>query len=169
MTSYFKNFPTIFSQIGNNQVLVTDITKNVRIRNVLMKNIISFDEYVLRDGETPEDVSFVLYDTTDYYWIVMLVNERFDRIYDFVMTPNALNKYVKNKYKDKAESVRYYVDLKTGIQTSGNNVKLHNNNVNLTAITNRKYEEMRNESNRLIKIPSAPAIEVILRQFRGLI
>ena len=86
--SYFKNFPVAvidFSELGEEpkEYLISDIITNVRVKSDLLTNLTYYEEYDIRDGETPEIISEKFYGTPFYHWVIMLVNERYDYIFDF--------------------------------------------------------------------------------------
>ena len=58
---YFDNFPTFLYPFKvNNKTefkLVTDISQNVRVRKEILANITLYDEYDIREGETPEIIA----------------------------------------------------------------------------------------------------------------
>lgn len=68
----FKNYPQITYRIGNKDITLVDIFKNISFTNVENNN--AFDDYYIQDGETPENVSLKFYGTTSYGWLVLLVN-----------------------------------------------------------------------------------------------
>lgn len=68
----FKIYDKITYTIGNREVTLSDIFRNVSFSNVETSK--AFDDYYIQDGETPELVSVRLYGTTSYSWLIMLVN-----------------------------------------------------------------------------------------------
>ena len=62
---YFNEFPNIYYSFKINGkdkfVLIKDITQNVRIRKEILANITLYDEYDIRDGETPEIIAEKIY------------------------------------------------------------------------------------------------------------
>lgn len=73
----FKNYPEITYKIGNKEISLIDIFKNVAFTNT--DNNLAFIDYYIQDGETPEIVSAKIYGTTEYSWLVLLVNNIADR------------------------------------------------------------------------------------------
>jgi len=104
---YFKDFPKFvydFQYTNDRDVrtsIVTDITRNVRFRKELMKNVTMFDEYDVQDGETPEIIAEKLYGNAQYHWILMLLNERYDYISDFPLEEPALVRHIESRYTKK--------------------------------------------------------------------
>lgn len=119
---YFANFPKIVYDFdlssGIDYKIVTDITRNVRVRKQILENITLYDYYDIGEGETPEIISEKVYGTPYYHWVIMLVNQRYDYVNDFPLTQRELDAYVDEKYGEKKYHVNQYkVDgiIKEGI------------------------------------------------------
>lgn len=129
---YFSNFPKLVYDfdlgVGTDYRVVTDITRNVRIRKFVLENISLFDYYDVAEGETPEIISEKVYGTPYYHWVIMLVNQRYDYITDFPLSQQELDAYIRKKYTEaKMYSINCY--KKNGVITEGVNViKLVNSN-----------------------------------------
>lgn len=120
---YFKNFPSFlydFDINGKTEYrLVKDITQNVRLRKQLLSNVTLYDEYDIRDGETPEIIAEKIYGSPMYHWVVMLVNERYNYIDDFPLPTYQLEKHITAKYGAGNEyKTHHYVDIGGNIAES---------------------------------------------------
>lgn len=100
--SYFAPFnyvlyPNFITQTKD-PVILKNITSRVvrKISPVDDKSI--FYTYTMLEGERPEDVSYKLYGNVNYYWTILLANERFDYNYDFPLTSKQLNEMIIEKY-----------------------------------------------------------------------
>lgn len=51
--------------------------------------------YTVADGETPESVSYKYYGTTEYWWIVMMINNIKDVFYDWPMMITEVKEYAE--------------------------------------------------------------------------
>lgn len=163
---YFSNFSKFaydFEINGQRKVLiVSDITTNVRFRKEILANIALYDEYDMKDGETPEIVAEKVYGNPEYHWIVMLVNERFDYIADYPLTYDALLNYVKDTYgEDKVDATHHYINSDGFI--------VDEYQPGATPVSNLQHEERINESKRRIKIVSPNLIGTVLKQFSDII
>lgn len=119
---YFANFPKIVYDFdlssGVDYKIITDITRNVRLRKQVLENISVYDFYDIAEGETPEIISEKIYGTPYYHWVIMLVNQRYDYVNDFPLTQLELDTYIDQKYGNKKYHVHdYKVDgfIKEGI------------------------------------------------------
>jgi len=74
--------------------ILTDITTRARLRastDILL-------EFELNEGETPEMVSQLVYDTPYYHWVIMMVNNIFDIYTEWFMADEQLYEYCVKKY-----------------------------------------------------------------------
>jgi hypothetical protein len=111
---YFTNFPKIYYDFPQDATstslqILTDITTNVRIRKQVLENITLYDEYDMKEGETPEIVAEKVYGDPELHWVIMLVNERYDYLKDFPMSSLELEQHTINKYgADNLDDVHHY-------------------------------------------------------------
>lgn len=101
---YFAEFPDIYYDFeikGKRELrIVKDIARNVRFRKEVLANVTLYDEYDMKDGETPEIVAEKFYGSPEYHWVVMLVNERYDAINEFPLAVPEFEEYIRDRYGD---------------------------------------------------------------------
>lgn len=177
---YFKDFPQITYQfeIGGKKktTIVTDITRNVRFRKELFSNVAMYDEYIIRDGETPEIIAEKVYGNANLHWVIMLINERFDYLADFPLTQLQLTAYIKDKYTrpdrpENAPPVEYdihHYENDDGYVVNGDAFNPLDPDFVPTAVTNIEYEERKNEEKRKIKLISPNLLNQVLAQYKDL-
>jgi len=163
--SYFYRLPELFYNFpikGRDTLFILrDITVNFRILKDALDNVVIYEEYDVVDGETPEIVSQKLYGTPRYHWVIMMANERYDYIKDWVLPYDRLEQYCKDKYGDEEvfsthhyeDSDGYVVDSDTALATP---------------ISNLDYESKINESKRRIKVISLSVIQALIQQYTSL-
>ena len=161
---YFDNFPTfLYPYTVNNKLeykLVKDISQNVRVRKEILSNVTLYDEYDIRDGETPEIISEKIYGSPLYHWVVMLCNDRYNYVDDFPLPIPELEKHIANKYgSSHMYDTHHYVDSKGFIVDSSQG----------TSVSNYDYEFSINESKRRIKLISPTLLNTILKNFKDII
>lgn len=119
---YFEHFPKIYYdyKIGKNTdiKIVTDITRNVRVIKDVLSNITLYDEYDIKEGETPEIIADKFYGSPLYHWVVMLTNERYDYVNDFPLPYAELEKHIKEKYGSRTVSFNVNDPLQVNIEYS---------------------------------------------------
>lgn len=169
--SYFSKLPSMYYSLSKpgEQVkveIVKDIFVRAGIRNELRDNIFIYDEYDIKDGETPEMLADQFYGDSELHWIILLTNEIHDFIYDWPMTERALNKYVKKKYT-RPLGVHHYRKR----QTSGDPNIWITVDASLAGaagvypVSNLEYEESENEKKRRIKILKKEALGEFISEF----
>ena len=143
--------------------IVTDITRRIKIDANVVRNYGAYDKYIVKDGETPEIISYNYYDTVDYYWVIMLVNNIFDGLSELPQNQYSLEQQCIKKYGETGiYDIHHYEDA-DGIEINpmvvGNSLSIFNSVTmqfdlhpisQYTAITNYDYEIKKNEKNREI-------------------
>lgn len=158
---YFRQFPKIFYDFkySNRDIKihsVTDITTNVRFRKDLLQNVVAYDMYDIRDGETPEILAERFYGDAQLHWIIMLGNDKYDYINDFPMTVVELEKFIEDKYGDTKYDVKYYTldGFIVSYDTPG-----------AGTISNYDWEFMQNDKKRQVKIFTRESIKAVLDRY----
>lgn len=102
---YFSNFPTqlfLLKPASYNKaaeyVTVTDITRNVRFKREVIDKISIYELVNITDGDTIENYTERLYGTPYYYWVLMLLNERYDYINDLPILSSAIDDKILYTY-----------------------------------------------------------------------
>lgn len=118
---YFKDFPRFlydfnFGDGVSKTTVVTDITRNVRVRREILANVAIYDEYDIVDGETPEIISEKFYGTSEYHWIIMLANEKYDYLTDFPLPESQLVKHIATAYNPTLTSTDWYWKTIDGVK-----------------------------------------------------
>lgn len=75
--TYFRNFDRIPYRFGNNEEAVnfTNMGVYVDVIDQIKDNVTAYSEYTILENMRPDQVSFQLYGTTDYYWTFFLLND----------------------------------------------------------------------------------------------
>lgn len=134
---------------------VKDITTNVRFRKQLLSQITLYDEYDIQSGETPDIIAAKYYGSSEYHWVIMLANERFNYVTDFPLDYYAFELYVNDKYGEDLYAVHHYEDENGFVVNAG------------YPISNYEYEERENEKKRRIKLISPKMLSTILTNFKA--
>jgi hypothetical protein len=108
---YFKSFPyTYYSQDDRATVqLVTNITTRVVLSDEVKNNLSIYDEYDIKDGETPEILADKFYNNPQLHWIVLHTNEILDPRFDWPQTSENLSRYIQGKYSNTI-AIHHYED-----------------------------------------------------------
>lgn len=162
---YFQEIPQIYYEfdVNGNRVLkvVRDITSNVRFISSILENVTLYDEYDIREGETPEIISDKYYGTSEYHWIIMLTNQRFDYLNDWPMAYHVFEQHVIDKYTlEGLGDTHHYVD--------GRGFIVMQDALGAMAVSNYDFESQLNESKRRIKLISPAIINAVVTEYKRL-
>lgn len=124
MGAFFSQFPKVnYDIIGDSSfVTLTDFTKNVDVNDELLVDS-AYTFYDILDGERPDNVSYKLYGTTNYYWTFFILNNDMRKGLNFSwpLSSNQLEKMFEKEY-DKYSVITFLPkDVKdiTGLNQSG--------------------------------------------------
>ena len=155
---YFEKFPTTFFTLDDRKTVqtVTNIFLRTVINDELKSNFSLFEEYDVKDGETPEILADKLYGSSEYHWIVLHMNDIVDPRYEWPLSTRNLIKYAQGTYQD-IYGIHHYEDA------VGNWVMP--SVPNSTPISNFMHEDRINESKRRIKLLKPQYVEAVTREF----
>jgi len=174
---YFSLFPTIFyDAVGNSDPkVVTHLLKRVAVHGKARQNISVFDTYDVRNGETPEMIAHKYYDDAEYHWVVLLVNNITDRYHQWPMNTRQFLSHLAERY-DNVDAVHHYEiyqesgDTNVKINIGTNNVDVDGNTIaDALLITNREYEEEKQDEIRKIRLLDPIYLEQFVKDFQRLI
>jgi hypothetical protein len=104
MPHFFKNFPLTgyqFKKGSNTTTLIVDIFKHVNAYNTI-DDANAYQYYTILEGERPDQVSYKLYDTTQYFWTFFILNEHLAEGHNYWPKEyNQLVEYTHEKYPHK--------------------------------------------------------------------
>ena len=170
---YFANFPLIvYDSVGDgNFKIVTNLLKRVALRTKVRTNTLLYDTYDVKEGETPEMIADKLYDDPELHWVVLFVNNITDRYHQWPMNFGQFNTFIADKYSN-IDAVHHYeisqtsgdtsVKIDIGTDTTGYS------EADLTTITNREFEEERQDTLRQIRLLDRSYIEQFVQEFETL-
>jgi len=100
VTDLFADFPRIGYSLDDNktQQVVTDIFRRVVLSDEFKQNSAFFEEYEVKGGETPEQISHRFYGTANLHWLVLLINDVIDPRFDWPKSESDLLTITKEKY-----------------------------------------------------------------------
>lgn len=76
--SFFKNFPFVSYNFGDeiNSAAFQNLTAYVDIVDQFKDDLSFYELYHIKDNERPDNLSYQLYGTQDYYWTFYLLNDK---------------------------------------------------------------------------------------------
>ena len=174
---FFSQFPKILYDIngdGTNKVL-PDIFRRIKIRSKLKDNYALLDKYDVENGESPETVAYKVYGSTDYWYVVCLMNNVVNRQHDWPLSYQAFEEYVNDKY-DNPGAVHHYEKLQSSGHTVSEGPSDFDHYVEVNAddpdgqsVSNYEYEQRLQDQKRQIQILNPSYLPAFLEEFRKLI
>lgn len=80
-----------------NQTII-DITKSVKIDELVKKRAINFVAYSCQDGDKPEHVAYDYYEDASFAWLVLLSNTIIDPYYQWPISQRDFARWMIKKY-----------------------------------------------------------------------
>jgi len=177
----FKNLPIIEynGKLSRNLMVSSKIVKDA------FNNPSAFFKYTVEDNETPEEISFIFYDSVFYSWLVLLSNQIVDVHNEWPKSYKQLTDFYVQKYGSipaAKETVLHYKNPKYGFTINEDTYNRYANSdfVDATIAVDRTgwepvtafdHHEERNDNLRNIKLidPSfLPQIKIEMeRLFNG--
>ena len=169
---YFANFPVIpYDSVGNGDYkLVTNLLKRVAVRAKVKTNTALFDTYNVKEGQTPEEIADKLYGDPNLHWIVMYVNNITDRYHQWPMTTPQFLAFLNDKYSNPDGLHHYEITQTSGDTTVTIDIGTDNTeHSGATIITNREFEEKRQDTLRNIRLLDPAYVGQFVDEFENLI
>jgi hypothetical protein len=176
MAEYFKYFPRDFYQLSNNSTsleVVTNITSRVSLDSSLKDNASSYYEYVLQEGDTPENLSFKFYGKSTNHWIILMMNDIVNPQFDWPLDDSSLKNFINKKYNEIADTANTSL---SGLEWSKQNIKsyfkiIERRNVSSRYVTRETIEidanSYANISNTVTDVTLQDGSSVVLIEDKG--
>lgn len=177
MAQYFNTFPRRLYDIDNsgNTKLVTDIFRRMKVRDSIKDNAALFARYDVQNGDTPETISYKHFGSTDYFWVICLMNDITDRFYDWPLDDMAFEEYVKSKYSNPGGIHHYEKTQSSGDQTGNgpddysHKIEVNSDTVGAQSVSNYEYEQRLQDKKRNIKLLDKAYLNTFVEEFERLV
>lgn len=151
---YFQHFEKIDL---NGLKIVNLAQRSVFMRSVKINQVMVGD-YRVKDGETAWSLSWDFYGDTDYYWVILHMNDTVDPFFRWPLTQSELTRYVEQVYGDERDSPHHWIlDNRKYLSDPGHPESYE--------ITNYQHEDIENENRRHIKILRPEYLGKAIKQF----
>ncbi len=97
---FFRYFPNISYKVDNYTAELTDITVGFLQKRLFLNSAYKFRRYTILEGERPEEVSYKLYGTTRFHWVLLFLNRIVDPLTDWFMSTDLLWDFTEAKYPE---------------------------------------------------------------------
>ena len=118
MSNYFKNIPNVLYDINGTEPntfrAVTNIMSRVRFKPSVIENITDYYPYKVLEGERPDIVSYKKYGTVAYSYLILLINDIVDPLFDWPLPSRQFENYIIEQYGSVANAQstnKYYYQI----------------------------------------------------------
>ena len=168
---YFNSFPVIVYDSTGNQVFkaVTNLLRRVGLRSNVRAKALLYDTYDVKEGETPEMIASKLYGDPELHWVIIMLNDVTDRYHQWPMSTPQFLEFINDKY-DNPDWIHHYETTQTSGDTK-KKIEVFNEvdsdaYTGLTPITNREYEENRQDELRKIRLLDPKYLGAFVSEFK---
>lgn len=174
---FFSRFPKIGYDINadGNVKVVPDIFRRIKMRDKIKDEVSLLDAYDVNDNEKPEDVAYKMYGDADYYWVVLMMNQITNRYFDWPLSNQAFESYVKEKYTNPA-GIHHYEKTQTSGTQTGNGpadfrhcIEVNADEPGATSVSNYEYEQRLQDQKRQIKVLNPNYLSAFIKEFDKLV
>ena len=168
---YFANFPLIpYDNYGTGDFRLTpNILKRIAVRANIKTTTSLFDTYDVKEGETPEMIADKLYGNPEFHWVVLMMNDVVDRYHQWPMSRRQFLAHLNDKYTNVDGVHHYEISQSSGDTNIKINIGTSNtDHPTATAITNREYEQERQDSLRKIRLLDPVYLDDFVTEFETL-
>lgn len=113
--SYFSKLKTIIYSFEKSKNFslneITDITKRGKIVQFFQNNrIFDINYRNIEDGEKPETIAYKEYDDPNLHWVILLLNEIKNPLFEWPKTSINLNEFIDEKYRGTSIFLNVFLD-----------------------------------------------------------
>ena len=115
--NYFDNYPNINYSLALNKagietkIPIKDYFHMLRVKDEVFTKVSNFYTYTIQYGERPEQVALKEYGDSQYYWLILNINNITDTYSEWPLTPYELDVFITKKYgsSESANEIHHYV------------------------------------------------------------
>ena len=163
-------FPKVFydSKGNGNYSVMTNLLRRVKLVDDAKLNIVDFDYYDVKDGETPEMIAHKYYGDVNLHWTILTVNNVVDYYEDWPMSVQRFEEFVKEKYENPQAIHHYEITQTSGDTTVTIDVGMNTTEYpSATAISNYQYEDSLQEKKRQIRLIQPRYVNEFVKEFES--
>ena len=127
MSEFFQHYPQIDYNISGTAPpkfkTAINIMQRAKFRNVVQNDVVQYFPYSIPEAERPDITSFKVYGDVKFTWLIFLINDIHDPIYDWPMATRDLVNFIKDKYGTinaaQTEIHHYEQIVRTRVEATG--------------------------------------------------
>lgn len=142
MSKFYDLFPFVGYDITKADTKRQDYVTNIFLRFGLLSevknNAFAYYDYLVREQDTPENLADRYYGDSEYHWIILLMNDIVNPLFDWPLKADAFNRYIEDKYGSMAAAAALTHHYTQTIRRTDMNTDTYNEiimEIDLTAYT----------------------------------
>ena len=108
MSEFFSHYPQVNYDITGAKPIKTktviNIMERAKIKNILANDIVNYFPYTIPESERPDVTSFKIYGDVKYTWLIFMINDIQDPIFDWPLNSREFGNYIKHKHGSLANA-----------------------------------------------------------------
>jgi hypothetical protein len=166
---FFRNYPLVGVEFPGGVMQMTNTTVHVRLIEKLKKNITVLHDYAIQDGERPDTVSQNLYGTTEYTWVILVLNGIFS-LFDWPLQPDEFNNYIIERYGSVAAATTSFIYFTSdGFRVDFDTWNSLDVSQRQDPMTNYDDELNQNELKRRIKVVPSDFVTALAQELKNIL
>ncbi len=102
MSEFFVHYPQISYNISGKMPPVTrtaiNIMRRAKLKDVVLDDVVAYYPYSIPEGERPDITAFKYYGDVKFTWLIFLINDIHDPIYQWPLGARDFTNFIKAKY-----------------------------------------------------------------------
>ena len=185
MSEFFVHYPQVNYDITGTKPVKTKTAINImikaKIKRMLQEDILNYFSYSIPESERPDITAFKVYGDVKYTWLIFLINNIQDPIFEWPLNSREFGAYVKNKYgslADAKNTIHHYDQIvRTRTEATGTTEAIPEARIEVDVTTYNSLDEAerdvvyyyewevdRNEAKRDIKLIDSRYVADILSE-----
>ena len=185
MSEFFQHYPQINYDMTGGKPTKTKSAINIMIRSkiksAILDDVIAYFPYTIPEAERPDVTAYNQYGNVKYTWLIFLINDIHDPIFDWPLNTREFGKYIKNKYGTlnaaKTTIHHYEQTIRERVEATNTSDPIPKSTIevdlttyNTLAVGSRKlvyyydWEVERNEDKRNIKLIDSKYVASVLAE-----
>jgi len=174
---YFRKIEKGFYDLkGNgNPKIVTDLMTRVKVREKVINEMSLYDKYDVPSGERPEDTAFKHFGSAEYHWVVLMTNNITDAFYEWPMSEQDFETFLKDKYAEPDGTHHYELTQSSG-KTKANGpddysylLEVNSDTTGAQNVSNRQFEQRIQDERRQINLLNPSYLNTFIEEFDKLV
>ena len=174
---YFRKIEKGFYDLkgDGNPKVVTDLMTRVKVREKVINEMSLYDKYDVPSGERPEDTAFKHFGSAEYHWVVLMTNNITDAFYEWPMSEQDFETFLKDKYAEPDGTHHYELTQSSGkTKAQGPDdysylLEVNSDTTGAQNVSNRQFEQRLQDERRQINLLNTAYLNTFIEEFNKLV